>query len=157
MSFYDFQINDTTGKPIDLSQFKGKVVLAFNSASKCGFTPQLQGLQKLHDGYKDKGLVVIGFPSDSFSQEMASNEEVATFCQRNYGVTFPMTEKIAVNGSNEHPIYGYLKKEKPGMLGLKMIKWNFEKFLLDKEGKVVQRYASTTTPEAILKDIENLL
>lgn len=156
-AFYDFKINDTTGRPIDLTQFKGKVILAFNSASKCGFTPQLQGFQKLHDTFKDKGLVVIGFPSNSFAQEMSTNEEVASFCQRNYGVAFPMTETIAVNGSNEHPIYGFMKKAAPGILGIKMIKWNFEKFLLDKEGKVVKRYPSGTTPESIRSDIEKLL
>ena len=115
-SFYDFSINDITGKPIDLKQYQGKVVLAFNSASKCGFTSQLTGFQKLYDSLKDKGLVVIGFPSGDFKQEMGSNNDVAEFCQRNYGVSFPMTEKISVNGSEEHPIFGYLKKEKPGIM-----------------------------------------
>lgn len=156
-SFYDFKINDITGKPIDLKQFEGKVILAFNSASKCGFTPQLKGLQTLYDNYKDKGLVVIGFPSGDFFQEVASNGEVAEFCQRNYGVNFPMTEKISVNGSSEHPIYGFMKKAAPGFMGLNMIKWNFEKFLIDRKGKVVQRYASSTTPLTIGPDIEKLL
>ncbi|KAJ3091696.1 peroxiredoxin hyr1 [Quaeritorhiza haematococci] len=156
--FYTFPTKSLKGETVDLSQYKGKVVLVVNVASHCGFTPQYTGLEALYQKYKDRGLVILGFPCNQFGgQEPGSSEEIATFCTRTYNVTFPIMNKIEVNGKGEDPIYGWLKKEKPGILGLKMIKWNFEKFLVDKDGKVVHRYASTTSPESIGADVEKLL
>jgi glutathione peroxidase len=129
-----------------------------NTASKCGLTPQFQGLEQLHKDYASKGLVILGFPCNQFGgQDPGSGDEIHEFCQRNYGVSFPMMEKIEVNGDNEYPLYSYIKAEKPGPLGLKRIKWNFEKFLVDKNGNVFNRYASTTTPDSLVSDIEKLL
>lgn len=157
-SVYDFSTTSLQGQPLELSSFKDKVMLIVNTASKCGFTTQYTGLQKLYDAMADKGLVVLGFPCNQFgSQEPGSTEDIQSFCQVNYGVTFPLSQKIDVNGSNAHPLFKYLTAEKPGLLGLKDIKWNFTKFLVDKQGNVVKRYAPTDTPEAIAKDIEALL
>ncbi|KAJ3303704.1 hypothetical protein HDV03_003577 [Kappamyces sp. JEL0829] len=157
-NIYDFPVKDLRGRDFDLKSLEGKVVVIFNTASKCGFTPQLEGFQKLYDTYKDRGLVVLAFPSNEFGgQEPGTGEQIEEFCQLNYGVKFPVMEKIKVNGSDAHPLYEYLKKEKKGIMGLAMIKWNFEKFLVDRTGKVVSRYASTTTPEALAADIEKLL
>jgi glutathione peroxidase len=157
-SIYDFSTTSLQGQPLELSSFKDKVVLIVNTASKCGFTNQYTGLQKLYDSFAAKGLVVLGFPCNQFgAQEPGSTEDIQSFCQVNYGVSFPLSEKIDVNGSNAHPLYKYLTAAKPGLLGLKDIKWNFTKFLVDRQGNVVKRYAPTDTPEAIAKDIENLL
>jgi glutathione peroxidase len=157
-SIYDFSTTSLQGQPLELSSFKDKVVLIVNTASKCGFTTQYTGLQKLYDSFAAKGLVVLGFPCNQFgAQEPGSTEDIQSFCQVNYGVSFPLSEKIDVNGSNAHPLYKYLTAAKPGLLGLKDIKWNFTKFLVDRQGNVVKRYAPTDTPEAIAKDIEGLL
>jgi glutathione peroxidase-family protein len=158
MTIYDYAWNTLSGKPFNMDLIKGKVVLIVNTASKCGFTPQYEGLQKLHEKYSPKGLVILGFPCNQFgSQEPGTQQEISEFCQVNYGVSFPMMDKIQVNGDNEHPLYKYLKNEKPGLLGLKMIKWNFEKFLVNKDGVVVDRFASTTSPASISSNIEKLL
>jgi glutathione peroxidase len=157
-SIYDFSTTSLQGKPLELSSFKDKVMLIVNTASKCGFTTQYSGLQKLYDEMSAQGLVVIGFPCNQFgAQEPGSTDDIQSFCQVNYGVTFPLSQKVDVNGSNAHPLYKFLTAEKPGLLGLKDIKWNFTKFLVDKQGNVVKRYAPTDTPEAIAKDISALL
>lgn len=157
-TIYDFTMDSLTGQPIALEKFKGKVLLVVNTASKCGFTPQYQGLEELHKKLHDRGLEVLGFPCNQFGkQEPGSNDEIATFCERNYGVSFTMFDKIDVNGSNAAPLYEYLKHEAPGLLGSKTIKWNFTKFLIDRNGKVVRRYAPNTTPAEIEKDILELL
>jgi glutathione peroxidase len=157
-TIYDFSTTSLQGQPLELSSFKDKVVLIVNTASKCGFTSQYTGLQKLYDSMAAKGLVVLGFPCNQFGgQEPGSTEDIQSFCQMNYGVTFPLSQKVDVNGSNAHPLYKYLTAEKPGLLGFKDIKWNFTKFLVDKQGNVVKRYAPTDTPEVIAKDIEALL
>ena len=156
-SIYDFSAKDLKGNDVDFSQFKDKVLLIVNTASKCGFTPQLEGLEKLHQKYKDQGLVVIGFPCNQFgSQDPGNSDEIGTFCQKNYGVSFLMMEKIEVNGTNEHPIYTWLKNQEGGFL-TDGIKWNFTKFLINRQGEVVERYASTKKPEAIESDIARLL
>lgn len=156
-SFYDFSATTVEGEEISMDAYKDKVVLIVNTASECGFTPQFEGLEKLHDMYADKGLVVLGFPCNQFgNQDPGSDAEIASFCQLNYGVSFQMFSKIDVNGDDAHPIYKFLKSEKGGLFGSK-IKWNFTKFLLDKNGKVVDRYASTTKPLNIEKDIKKLL
>ena len=157
-SIYDFEANRIDGKNVKLSAFKGKVLLIVNTASQCGFTPQFAGLEELYEKYADKGLVVLGFPSNQFgSQDPGTNEEIGAFCTTNYGVSFPMMEKIDVNGSNEAPLYQWLTKEKPGLLGMTAIKWNFTKFLVGRDGRVLKRYAPTEKPEAIAKDIEAAL
>ncbi|WP_296402251.1 glutathione peroxidase [Psychrobacter sp.] len=154
---YDFKANDLNGNEIEFSQFKNKALLIVNTASKCGFTPQFEGLEQLHQKYQDQGLVVIGFPCNQFgSQDPGSNEEIGAFCQKNYGVDFLMMEKIDVNGKAEHPIYTWLKKQEGGFL-TDGIKWNFTKFLINPQGQVVHRYAPTTKPEAIESDIKKLL
>jgi glutathione peroxidase len=141
-----------------LGDYKGKVLLIANTASKCGFTPQYAGLEALYQRYQVRGLVVLGFPCNQFgAQEPGNAAEIASFCQTNYGVSFPMFARIDVNGDDAHPLYKYLKKSAPGLLGSEAIKWNFTKFLLNREGKVVGRYAPATAPEAIAKDIEALL
>ncbi|KAH8733720.1 glutathione peroxidase [Ilyonectria robusta] len=156
-SFYSFAPQDKTGKEVPLEDFKGKVVLVVNTASKCGFTPQYAGLEKLYTGLKEKhpdDFVVLGFPCNQFGgQEPGSDEEIQSFCQLNYGVSFPIMKKIEVNGDGTHPLYEWLKNEQPGLMGLKRIKWNFEKFLIGRDGKVKGRWASTTKPEALEKDI----
>ena len=155
---YDFSATPISGKSVKLSQYKGKTMLIVNTASACGFTPQFAGLEELHKTYADKGLVVLGFPCNQFgSQDAGSNDEIAEFCQLNYGVSFPMMEKIDVNGSGAHPLYQWLQSEAPGLLGIKAIKWNFTKFLIGKDGEVLKRYAPTDTPASMAKDIEAAL
>ena len=155
---YDFSANNIQGKPVKLNKFKGQAMLIVNTASACGFTPQFGGLEELHKTYGGKGLVVLGFPCNQFgAQDSGSNGEIAEFCQLNYGVSFPMMEKIDVNGSDAHPLFQWLSAEAPGLLGSKAIKWNFTKFLVGKDGNVTKRYAPTDTPEGMAKDIEVLL
>lgn len=157
MSIYDFTLKDTFGDEIALSDYRGKVLLIVNTASKCGFTPQFEGLEKLYKELSDKGFVVLGFPSNQFAnQDPGTNEDIRNFCLLNYGVTFPMFEKIDVNGENASPLYKFLKSQKGGMLG-DNIKWNFTKFLVDKDGNVVKRYAPTVEPKDIKEDILKLL
>lgn len=157
MKFYDFTAKNINGKEVNMKDFKGKVVLVVNTASKCGFTPQLEGLEELYKKYKDRGFEILGFPCNQFAnQDPDSNEEISKVCSINYGVTFTMFEKIDVKGENAHPIYKFLKSNSKGILGSE-IKWNFTKFLIDTEGNVVDRFAPTTTPAKIEKDIEKLL
>lgn len=157
MNFYNFKAKNMNGKEISMEEYKDKVVLVVNTASKCGLTPQLEGLETLYKEYKDRGLEILGFPCNQFaSQDPGTNEEISNFCLVNYGVSFTMFEKIDVNGKDAHPIYKFLKKEAKGTLGSE-IKWNFTKFLIDKEGNVVKRYAPITVPEKIKNDIEKLL
>jgi glutathione peroxidase len=157
-SIYDFTAKTIDGKDQSLAEYKGKVMLVVNTASKCGFTPQYKGLEQLYRKYKDKGLVVLGFPCDQFGhQEPGDENEIKNFCSLNYDVSFPLFSKVEVNGANAHPLYKHLKGEKPGVLGSEAIKWNFTKFLVDKSGKVVKRYAPTDKPESLAKDIEKLL
>ena len=152
---YDFEAQQIDGKTVGLSQFKGKVLLVVNTASACGFTPQFGGLEKLHKTYGARGLVVLGFPCNQFgSQDPGSNDEIASFCQLNFGVSFPMMEKINVNGTDAHPLYQWLTAEAPGLLGSKAIKWNFTKFLVGKDGRVIKRYAPQDAPEKLAADIE---
>ena len=156
-TLHDFHATSLTGTDIDLADYKGKAVLVVNTASKCGFTPQYEGLEQLHETYGPRGLVVLGFPCDQFGhQEPGDESEIQEFCQLNYGVQFPMFAKIDVNGSGAHPLYQWLRSQKGGLLGDR-IKWNFTKFLVDPEGNVVKRYGSTTKPEKIAADIERLL
>lgn len=151
---HDFTATSLTGQDIDLSRYEGKAVLVVNTASKCGFTPQYEGLEKLYEEYADQGLVVLGFPCDQFRhQEPGDEAEIAEFCQRNYGVTFPMFAKIDVNGPGETPLYTFLKASQPGVGDSADIAWNFTKFLVDAEGVVVARYEPQTTPEEIAADL----
>ena len=155
---YDFEALTITGQSVPLDQYKGKPLLIVNTASACGFTPQFAGLEELHKTYGAKGLVVLGFPCNQFgAQDKGSNDEIAEFCQLNYGVSFPMMAKIDVNGSGAHPLYQWLSKEAPGLLGSKAIKWNFTKFLVGRDGQVIKRYAPTDTPKSMAKDIEAVL
>jgi glutathione peroxidase len=155
---YDFEALQITGKPVALKDFKGQAMLIVNTASACGFTPQFGGLEKLHETYSKQGLVVLGFPCNQFgAQDRGENSEIAEFCQLNYGVSFPMMAKINVNGEAAHPLYQWLTKEAPGLLGTKAIKWNFTKFLIGKDGHVLKRYAPTDTPASLAKDIEAAL
>jgi glutathione peroxidase len=155
---YDFSMTDIHGKPQSLGQYKDKVLLIVNTASQCGFTPQYKGLETLYKKMHARGLEVLGFPCNQFgAQEPGGEEEIESFCEVNYGVTFPMFAKIDVNGKNAAPLYEYLKTAKPGVLGSEAIKWNFTKFLVDRKGKVVERYAPKVEPEAIAADIEKLL
>ena len=155
---YDFQATGIDGKTVPLKQFEGKPMLIINTASACGFTPQFAGLQELHQQYGPRGLVVLGFPCNQFgSQDPGSNDEIAQFCQRNYGVDFPMMSKVDVNGSGADPLYRWLTSEAPGLLGIKAIKWNFTKFLVGKDGQVVKRYAPQEAPSALARDIEAAL
>lgn len=155
---YDFDAVSIDGKRADLSTQKGKVLLIVNTASACGFTPQFAGLEKLWENYRDKGLVVVGFPSNEFGgQDPGSDGEIASFCQVNYGVSFPMMGKVQVNGAQAHPLWKWLTEQAPGMLGTKGIKWNFTKFLVGRDGQVIKRYAPNDTPESITKDIEAAL
>ena len=156
-TIYEFNAKDLNGNEVDFAQFKDKVLLIVNTASKCGFTPQFEGLERLYQSHKDQGLVVIGFPCNQFgSQDPGSNEEIGEFCQKNYGVSFLMMQKIEVNGDNEHPLYTWLKKQEGGFL-TDGIKWNFTKFLVNRQGEVVDRYAPTTKPGAIESEIVKLL
>jgi glutathione peroxidase len=153
-SIYDFSATTIDGEPQPLADFKGKALLVVNTASKCGFTPQYAGLEKLYQKYQDKGLAVLGFPCDQFGhQEPGDENEIKKFCALTYDVSFPMFAKVEVNGSGAHPLFKYLKKEAKGLLGTEAIKWNFTKFLIDKNGRVLRRYAPTDTPESIEKDL----
>ena len=157
-SIYDFEAQQMNGQPIPLSQYRGQVLLIVNTASACGFTPQLGGLQALHQQYAPQGLVVLGFPCNQFGkQDPGSNDEIAGFCQLNYGVDFPMMAKVDVNGANASPLYQWLTAEAPGLLGSKAIKWNFTKFLVGRDGRVIRRYAPQTAPLALAADIEAAL
>ncbi|MFZ3127365.1 MAG: glutathione peroxidase [Rhodoferax sp.] len=157
-SVYDFEALTIDGKSVPLSRYQGKPLLIVNTASACGFTPQFAGLEALHKTYGAKGLVVLGFPCNQFgAQDKGSNDEIADFCQLNYGVSFPMMAKIDVNGAGAHPLYQWLAKEAPGLLGSKAIKWNFTKFLVGRDGQVITRYAPTDTPESLAGDIEAVL
>jgi len=157
-SIYDFTCERLNGKPQDLSAYKGQVLLIVNTASKCGFTPQFAGLEETFKDLQDKGLAVLGFPCNQFGkQDPGDNDEIGEFCQINYGVSFPMFAKIDVNGPKADPLYAYLKGEAPGLMGTKNIKWNFTKFLVDREGNVVKRFAPKDSPAAIRKHIEALL
>ncbi|KAG1775297.1 thioredoxin-like protein [Suillus placidus] len=157
-TFYDLKSELPSGQTYDFEQLKGKVVLIVNVASKCGFTPQYKGLQALYDKYKERDFTILGFPCNQFGgQEPGDDAAIASFCELNHGVNFPLMKKSDVNGDNTSPVYQWLKNEKPGLMGLSRIKWNFEKFLIDKNGKVVNRWASTTTPEAIGATVEKLL
>ena len=155
---YDFEALSIDGKPVALERFRGHPMLIVNTASACGFTPQFGGLERLHQTYGSRGLVVLGFPCNQFgAQDPGSNDEIAGFCQRNFGVTFPMMSKIDVNGPAAHPLYQWLAAEAPGLLGSKAIKWNFTKFLVGKDGRVLKRYAPQDAPEKLAKDIEAAL
>ena len=157
-TFYAYKATDIKGVEHTMSQFKGKVVLVVDVASKFGFTPQYEGLQKLYEKYEQEGLVILGFPSNQFrKQEPGTHEQIQNFCKVNYGVTFPLFEKIEVNGNGTHPLYVFLKKEATGLLGSESIKWNFTKFLIDAKGNVLKRYSSSTEPLSIEKDIKLLL
>ncbi|KIK45322.1 hypothetical protein CY34DRAFT_22575 [Suillus luteus UH-Slu-Lm8-n1] len=157
-NFYGLKTELPSGQTYDFEQLKGKVVLIVNVASKCGFTPQYKGLQALYDKYKERDFVILGFPCNQFGgQEPGDDAAIASFCELNHGVNFPLMKKSDVNGDNTNPVYQWLKNEKPGLMGLSRIKWNFEKFLIDKNGKVVNRWASTTTPQAIDAVVEKLL
>jgi glutathione peroxidase len=154
---YDISVRDSEGKDVKLDAYKGKVLLIINSATGCGLTPQYSGIQKLYDDYKDQGFEVLDFPCNQFANQAPGGiEEIKTFCESRFGVTFKVFDKIDVNGDNADPLFKYLKEEKGGMLGSK-IKWNFTKFLVDREGKVIKRYAPTIEPEKLAKDIEKLL
>ena len=155
---YDFEAQQIDGKTVPLSNFKGKPMLIVNTASACGYTPQFAGLEKLYEEFAGKGLVVLGFPCNQFgAQDPGTNDEIAQFCQLNYGVSFPMMAKVDVNGDGAHPLYKWLTKEAPGILGTTAIKWNFTKFLVAKDGSVVKRYAPADAPESMKKDIEAAL
>jgi glutathione peroxidase len=157
-SVYDFEALSIDGKPAHLSTQRGKVLLIVNTASECGFTPQFGGLEALWKEYRDEGLVVVGFPSNEFGgQDPGSNDDIASFCSLNYGVSFPMMSKVEVNGSKAHPLWKWLTSEAPGLLGTQAIKWNFTKFLVGRDGRVIKRYAPTDKPESMKKDIEAAL
>ncbi|WP_379967739.1 glutathione peroxidase [Ectobacillus sp. sgz5001026] len=158
MTVYDFTVKTIKGEHKSLQEYEGKVLLVVNVASKCGFTPQYKGLQALYEEYKEQGLEILGFPCNQFlGQEPGNSEEIASFCEMNYGVTFPMFEKIEVNGDGAHPLYKYLCEEAPGMLGLKAVKWNFTKFLVDQKGNVLERFSPQTAPEEIAPKLVELL
>ena len=157
-TLYDFTVNDIEGRPVPLDRYKGKVLLVVNTASKCGFTPQYKGLETLYRKYRDRGLEVLGFPCNQFGgQEPGSEQDIATFCETNYDVTFPMFAKIDVNGDKAAPLYRYLKHEKPGLLGSEAIKWNFTKFLVDRAGSVIARFAPNDAPESLEPDVAKAL
>ncbi len=157
-SVYDFDAETIGGQPAALEQFRGKVLLIVNTASACGFTPQFEGLEELHQAYGAQGLVVLGFPCNQFgAQDRGSNTEIASFCQLNYGVSFPMMAKVQVNGPQAHPLYQWLVREARGLLGTKSVKWNFTKFLIGKDGAVLRRYAPYTKPEGLKRDIQAAL
>ncbi|SMP58752.1 glutathione peroxidase [Anoxynatronum buryatiense] len=157
MGFYELSATNIDGETVSMADYKGKVVVVVNTASKCGLTPQFKELEAMYQDYRDKGFEILGFPTNQFAnQDPGSNDEIQQFCQLNYGVTFTMFEKIDVNGENAHPIFKYLKQEKKSLLGSD-IKWNFAKFLIDSSGQVVKRYAPTTAPAKMRKDIEKQL
>jgi glutathione peroxidase len=158
MNIYDFEALGIDGQPVALSQLQGRVLLIVNTASACGFTPQFTGLEKLHQQYEGQGLAVLGFPCNQFaSQDPGDDAQIANFCQKNFGVSFQMMSKIKVNGPDAHPLYQWLTAEAPGLLGSKAIKWNFTKFLVGRDGRVLKRYAPQDAPEKIAKDIEAAL
>jgi glutathione peroxidase len=157
-TIYDFEVQDYKGDTVQLSDYKGKVLLIVNTASACGLTPQYKGLQEMYDKYKDKGLEILAFPCNQFKeQEKGSNEEIKEFCDLQFNIKFPLFSKIDVNGETAHPLYKYLTKKAPGIFGSEKIKWNFTKFLVNANGEVISRYAPITKPAAIEKDINNLL
>jgi glutathione peroxidase len=158
MSVYEFRATAISGEKISLQQYEGKVMLIVNTASKCGFTPQYEELQELYELFGNKGFVVLGFPCNQFmSQEPGNEDEIKSFCETNYNITFPMFAKVDVKGPNAHPLFAYLTEKAPGLLGSKNIKWNFTKFLINSKGEVVNRYAPSTKPKEIIDDIKNLL
>jgi len=157
-SVYDFSALLLDGRPISLAEFKGKVLLIVNTASKCGFTPQYSGLEELYRAHQEQGFEILGFPCNQFgAQEPGSAEEIGSFCERNYGVSFPMFAKIDVNGDTAHPLYRFLKQSKPGLFGSERIKWNFTKFLADRTGRVVDRFGPSTKPKDLAPRIHELL
>ena len=157
-NIYEFSCEDSSGQTIYLSDFKGKTLLIVNTASQCGFTPQYEGLEKLQNNYSSEVFSVLAFPCNQFGgQEPGTNEQITEFCSLNYGNTFPIFSKIDVNGENAHPLFNFLTSEKKGLLGTQKIKWNFTKFLINKDGEPVNRYGSSTTPEQIQSDIEKLI
>jgi glutathione peroxidase len=157
-TIHEHTVKSIDGETKTLEEYEGKVMLIVNTASKCGFTPQFEGLEKLYEKYRDRGLVILGFPCNQFaSQDPGDDQQIATFCQRNYGVSFPMHSKIEVNGDGTHPLYRELKERAPGILGSKAIKWNFTKFLVDREGKQVKRFATKMTPAELESEIAALL
>lgn len=157
-SIYDFSATSIEGQPVSLGEYKEKVLLIVNTASQCGFTPQYKGLQALYEKYKDRGFVILGFPCNQFGQqEPGTASQIQSFCESRFGVTFPLFEKVDVNGSNAHPLFQYLTKTAPGLLGSEAIKWNFTKFLVDRNGQVVKRFASIDTPEGIESALQPLL
>jgi len=157
-SIYDFSAQLLDGRTVSLSEFRGRVLLLVNTASKCGFTPQYAGLEQLYRAGKERGFAVLGFPCNQFgAQEPGSAEEIGAFCQKNYGVSFPLFARIDVNGPHAHPLYRFLKKSRPGIFGIERIKWNFTKFLIDRQGRVVGRFAPSTTPQKLAAAIEALL
>lgn len=156
--FHSFEALSIDGQPAPLSAHRGKAVLVVNTASACGFTPQFGGLEALWEKYRERGLVVVGFPSNEFGgQDPGSNTEIASFCQTRYGVSFPMMGKVKVNGADAHPLWKWLTAEAPGLLGIKSVKWNFTKFLVGKDGQVIRRYAPTDSPQSLESDIEAAL
>jgi glutathione peroxidase len=158
MNIFDYTATSLAGAPVDLAQYKGKVLLIVNTASACGFTPQYKGLEQVYQQFKDQGVEVLAFPCNQFgSQEPGTESEIGAFCEKNYGVSFPLFAKIDVNGENAHPLYKQLKKDAPGVLGTEAIKWNFTKFLVRKDGTVYKRYAPSTAPLQMTGDIEKLL
>ncbi|MBD9368630.1 glutathione peroxidase [Xanthomonas sp. XNM01] len=157
-TFHDFSATDIAGRPLAMSEFAGQAVLVVNTASRCGFTPQLEGLEALHQAYASRGLVVLGFPCNQFGgQDPGSEAEIAQFCQVNYGVSFPMMAKVEVNGPGAHPLWQWLKAERPGLFGTQRIKWNFTKFLVDRDGHALRRHGPRTRPAALQADIEAML
>jgi glutathione peroxidase len=155
---YDFKANSLGGKSIDLKKYRGKVLLIVNTASNCGFTPQYKGLEAVYEQFQDKGVEVLGFPCNQFgAQEPGAADEIGAFCEKNYGVTFPLFDKVNVNGADAHPLFKHLKSEAPGLMGSEAIKWNFTKFLVKKNGTVYKRYAPQTEPKDLMRDIEKLL
>ena len=157
-TIYDFEALSIDGRPAHLSTQRGKVILVVNTASACGFTPQFGGLEQLWQDYRDRGLVIVGFPSNEFGgQDPGGNDQIAQFCQLNYGVSFPMMAKVQVNGADAHPLWQWLKAQAPGLLGTQAVKWNFTKFLVGKDGRVLKRYAPNDTPESLRKDIDAAL
>jgi len=158
MTVYQFEVKKINGQTISLSEYKGDVLLIVNTASNCGFTSQYKELQELYEQYKEKGFTVLGFPCNQFmNQEPGTESDIQSFCEMNFGVTFPLFSKVDVNGKNAHPLFQYLTEEAPGVLGMKAVKWNFTKFLVNRSGEVVERYAPNTNPIEISEDIEKLI
>jgi glutathione peroxidase len=157
-TIYDYEAIDIKGNSVNLGAYRDQVLLIVNTASKCGFTPQFAGLEQLYEKYRERGFAILGFPCNQFgSQDPGNNDEIASFCQMNYGVNFPMFAKIDVNGPSTHPLFQHLKAQAPGLLGSERIKWNFTKFLINRQGQVVERFAPMTTPESIGEAIEKVL